>query len=41
MKVVNIRISQDLLDKIEAMAAKESRSRSNMIQLLLRKALGL
>jgi len=40
MKQVMIRISDELVEKIEKMAKEQSRSRSNMIRVLIEKALG-
>ncbi len=39
MKQVMIRIPDELVEKIEKMAAEQSRSRSNMIRCLIEKAL--
>jgi len=39
MKQVMIRMPKELVKKIEAMAAEQSRSRSNMIRVLIERAL--
>jgi len=39
MKQVMIRMPKELVERIEKMAAEQSRSRSNMIRVLIEKAL--
>ena len=39
MKQVMIRIPKELVEKIEKMAEEESRSRSNMIRVLVERAI--
>jgi metal-responsive CopG/Arc/MetJ family transcriptional regulator len=39
MKQVMIRIPKELVDRIEKQAEKESRSRSNMIRVLIEQAM--
>lgn len=41
MKQVMIRIPNELVEKIEKLAENQSRSRSNMIRVLIKKALAM